>query len=402
MFTLTGTTKRSFVLRQTLVHLLVLAGAASANGNNDSNNSRDSKDNNQQNYYKFNNDNVDLFSRVDTDVAEMWATAPSTWTAEYWEVLGGMIAMLLLIVAMLAFLCCAPICCVRNSGDGKITGKTTSTTPKSGAKGGTDDKKTRLLAVVEEQDAAEAGVANNVSGRQEGSPNFLTDDNVEAQTAPQMQRSCSSPVGRNELAMAKQQANSLAERKKHFKSLPLIPLSPKNNSKKDIYSAPVSQQSNAEEGTSVDPIIGPAPKTISSPTDRIKKTRQYRRTSLWSEVVSVWSDFLKHGFNGPIDDDAELRAAMSADGYRRWKDNHDDSRHQKIRRAKSSATAPSQAGGTPRRKSSKSRDRLKRSPSPRKKHQQGVEIDGIMKPAAVTSTSSKKMEQDQQGKLDLL
>jgi len=49
-------------------------------------------------------------NRIDEDMNNMWASSPSEWTTEDWEVFGGMFLVAFLCLSCLCFLCCAPIC----------------------------------------------------------------------------------------------------------------------------------------------------------------------------------------------------------------------------------------------------------------------------------------------------
>lgn len=75
----------------------------------DSDNSNDYDD--DGNYESTGNFATQAKDRVEDDIANMWATSPSGWIDEYWEVFGGTLLIIFSIFSCICFACCAPICC---------------------------------------------------------------------------------------------------------------------------------------------------------------------------------------------------------------------------------------------------------------------------------------------------
>jgi hypothetical protein len=63
-------------------------------------------------YYDDADSNVwtETKERITSDLVNMWSVAPNEWSDEYFEVLGGILAITLTAFAMLLLICCTPCC----------------------------------------------------------------------------------------------------------------------------------------------------------------------------------------------------------------------------------------------------------------------------------------------------
>lgn len=91
-----------------------------------------------------------------------------------------------------------------------------------------------------------------------------------------------------------------------------------------------------------------------SPRSSTGKRKHYRTSTVWNEVVSVWSEFLQHGFNAPI----EAERVPSSSHYSQFQDDNSV-----VEKGASTATpakiesTPEQRRSTPDRRKRKSRSK---------------------------------------------
>jgi len=257
--------------------LLLLSTRASA--------SNDSRDNNYD-YYNDDEDSngsdgnifTNFLARMDEDVSEMWFTAPYNWSTEYWEVLTG--AALVLVLAVL-LLCCAPICCCGSSDNS--THKDIAIMTADELKNN-DPQKQRAYAELGDIERAkwlrEKRRAAAQQKRQEGSSDGL------------MMVGAPTPV----------RSNTSKPEKSPEKRTPTA-ADDANHGSAGALSPPTTPDGRIKRSGS-----SSSPRRSST-----KRKTPRQRTTLWNEVVSVWGEFLQHGFNAPLtEEEKEKRLRRSA------------------------------------------------------------------------------------------
>ena len=300
-----------------------MAEAGNSNGSQD-NNSRDNNQNYNAENSQSSSSKAGFFTRMDADVADMWLTPPSAWSNEYWQVFVGVILMGLLSIAMVLFLCFAPICCCREAHHVPEKVKI-----KSQSILGNDRQKKCYVPTPVTNTSLNAATRND----QHNTINNIPEGGPE----------CTGP---SDLAMAKQHANEMVDQKNvnsystnNYASGPItigIGESAKNVSQTDDVRTTSSKNMGSK--------VNGDESNLAQRDHPIKKKTKYRRTSLWSEVVSVWSEFLQHGFNVPLEAPADQ---SHQNCYKPLQE--EDMRSRRTRRANASASCSLGTSPTPRR-----------------------------------------------------
>jgi len=203
------------------------AGNDQDNNNNNNGDGDDSDD--DKNFF------VKAWDRIFGDMEDMWATSPSTWITEYWEVFAVLAVLTFLVLACHTYMFC-DICCFGASNHSEVQGGRVVTTQAE-----LDEKKKKELElgepILKDLDPDADDTDGGASPR--SSPETTTTDAAE-QTG--------------------------------------------DESKPRSRSSAKSKRTRARQGGA------------------------RRKIDLATEVVSVWSEFIKEGFNGTFgDNEAEQR-----------------------------------------------------------------------------------------------
>ena len=274
-----------FLLVFLVVRPLPVAVAGNSDGSRD-NNSKDNNSNNENYSEQSSASKVDFFTRIDSDMADMWLTAPSAWTPEYFQVFGGMVLIVLLSIGMLLFLCCAPICCCREAHrvPKQLQVKTKEELWND------QMKRNNLESSSATHASLNAATRNNINPR--GIAMSGTDICIAVADSPEQGPASMGPT---DVASAKQQANNMMVKR--------------NNSCNSYASGSIicnkttDQQEAANNHGKPSPMANKLNEADEGPFpfQRVQASKKRCRTSLWSEVVSVWTEFFQHGLNVPLE-----------------------------------------------------------------------------------------------------